>query len=121
MKHDKEINHKAVESTTVKGELVKSMAEKKIADFLHSYNIKYDYERVIYLDKIKFVPDFYLKQFGVFVEYWGLTDFKKYRNRMKKKKRMYRKHNLKLISLYPEDVNKLNEDFFDKLKSLIDK
>jgi len=114
-----EIKHNAIESLTIKGETVKSMAEKKIADFLYAYKIHYDYERAIKLDKIKLIPDFYLRQFGVFVEYWGLTDYKKYKNRMKKKKRMYRKHNLKLISLYPEDLQNLDKIFFDKLKSLV--
>jgi hypothetical protein len=114
-----EIHHNAQESLTIKGETVKSISEKKIADFFHAYKIKYDYERSIRINNQRLIPDFYLREFGVFVEFWGLKDFKKYKNRMKKKKRLYRKYNLKLVSLYPEDLKNLDSVFFSRLKSLI--
>lgn len=81
---------------TLNGEHVKSKAEKIIADFLFEHDIKYDYERHFYLNKVDLtnhrlsqeeffkyksllggkgetIPDFYLQDFGLVWEHWGIT------------------------------------------------
>lgn len=113
------IKHSAQECLTVKGEKVKSYAEKRVADFLTESKIKYDYEKSIILDGKTYLPDFYLRQFGIFVEYWGLVNFKRYKQRMNFKKKIYRKNGLKVISLYPDDLSTLHSSFFIQLKSLV--
>jgi DNA helicase-4 len=81
---------------TLKGEHVKSIPEKIIADFLFEHGIKYKYERHFYLNKIDLenhglsdfefakyrsllggkgetVPDFYLEDYNYVWEHWGIT------------------------------------------------
>lgn len=80
---------------TLKGEHVKSVAEKYIADFLFEHDIKYTYERHFFLNKIdrenhklsdyeleqflcfvgkgETVPDFYLEDYNLVWEHWGIT------------------------------------------------
>jgi hypothetical protein len=64
-------------STTVTGQRVRSRAERKIADYFTQQDIIYEYEKtaktnaLIFKDKIS-KPDFYLPQYDLYVEYWGL-------------------------------------------------
>ena len=84
---------------TLKGDYVKSIPEKIIADFLFERNIQYTYERHFYLNKVDLneynknqitnsefeeykklqggrgetVPDFYLSDYGIVWEHWGIT------------------------------------------------
>ena len=66
-------------SVTLRGEQVKSHAEQKIADFLSRNGIRYEYERpfevgIWIFNKELCKPDFYLPDYDVYVEYWGLKD-----------------------------------------------
>ena len=60
---------------TPRGELVRSYSEKVIADWLFRMGIRYIYERPVFdlRGRRVAVPDFYLPDFGVCVEYWGLV------------------------------------------------
>ena len=67
-------------SITITGQSVRSKSEKMIADYLTRNNIAYSYEATamtndwfIFKSKIS-RPDFYLPQYNLFVEYWGLVD-----------------------------------------------
>jgi len=44
---------------------------------------------------------------GVFVEYWGFPNDKRYKQQMKIKKNLCKNHNIKLIDLYVKDINNL--------------
>ncbi|MEI8064679.1 MAG: hypothetical protein WCH84_11530, partial [Verrucomicrobiota bacterium] len=66
-------------SVTIRAEQVKSHAEQKIADFLSRNGIRYEYERPIEVGIWIFneelcKPDFYLPDYDVYVEYWGMKD-----------------------------------------------
>jgi hypothetical protein len=68
-----------VRSVTAKGEEVRSIAEKSIADYFEKTNINYFYEQkpVFSFDFKKFrisFPDFYLPDYDVYIEYWGLVN-----------------------------------------------
>ena len=81
---------------TLNGEYVKSMPEKIIADFLFEHDIKYKYEKHFFLNKVdeknhdltkedfrkykglnsdkgETVPDFYLEDYRIVWEHWGIT------------------------------------------------
>lgn len=63
---------------TLKGEKVKSRAEKAIADFFFLYNIKYQYEKIADWadksdDKVVYQPDFYLPEYDIYLEHLGLN------------------------------------------------
>ena len=63
-------------------------------------------------------PDFYLPEFDVYVEYWGM-DTPDYVANMKKKKFLYQRERKKLISLYPSDLDALDEVLRLKLSRYI--
>ena len=107
------------QSLTERGETVRSMSEKIIADWLFSNSYSYFYERTIVISsgedinkKIKY--DFYLPNGDIFIEYWGLDKLKnevgkKYRERKKEKIELYRKNKLKLISLDEESLEVIDK------------
>lgn len=104
---------------TENGEKVKSMAEKKIADYLYENGIRYQYEKTMttfpLIGRKISKPDFYLPDYDVWIEYWGLLEAKdrskreEYQRAMQWKMNEYKKHNVKLISLYPNDMWDLGE------------
>jgi hypothetical protein len=113
-------------SFTDRGEKVKSRAEKKIADYFNKNNINYVYEieaktKQYFVNNKISLPDFYLPDFDVYVEYWGLLNIdnqetrKKYSENMIWKKNQYNNHNIKSISLYPGDLKKIDSVFRQKL------
>ena len=61
-------------STLKKGEKVRSLSEKYIADYLFTKRIDYQYEKILVLDHFTIKPDFYLPAYNVHIEFWGLLD-----------------------------------------------
>ena len=102
---------------TMKGEWVKSKGEKTIADYFLTHNIAYQYERPAYTDEFWLFseriskPDFFLPNYNVYVEYWGLLNAKDYRTRtfyrksMAHKMKQYESNNIRYISLYPDNLS----------------
>ena len=118
--NDKEFG---VKSITKKDEQVRSKAEKYIADYFFANNINYEYEKPFatgfWIFKGKVIkPDFYLIDYDVYVEYWGLLNDQNYRHIMGFKMNMYRKHRLKVISLYPNNLKNLNYYFTKRFKEV---
>lgn len=96
---------------TAKGR-VRSRGEKRIAKFFDSHGIRYVYERPLTADGVKLHPDFYLPDYKVYVEFWGMAGFSmKYQKIMRLKKALYRKNSIPVISLYPKDVSNLERAF----------
>lgn len=65
--------------TTLKGEKVESIAEKKIADFLFTNKIDYRYEEVASWadsseEKRVYQPDFFLPDDKLYIEHWGIDE-----------------------------------------------
>jgi len=114
-----------VKSVTNSGETVKSYSEKRLADYFESQNIRYQYEpglRGIYAN-----PDFYLPDYGVYVEYWGLLDAddpyvkRSYEKKMKRKMAIYHQNKIKFISIYPQNMNNLDWIFRKKFEKVTGK
>src|SRR5207244_11366247 len=68
-----------IPSVTLTGQHVRSRGEKIIADYLTYHCVAYNYEAqamsndwFIFKQKIS-RPDFFLPQYNLFVEYWGLV------------------------------------------------
>lgn len=121
-----------VPAKTKRGESVRSLGEKKIADYFFENRIKYTYENQAKTNTSAFRsgishPDFYLPEYGIYVEYWGLIDVgetekrKKYREDMQWKMRKYNENGIKFISLYPWNLNDLNGSFRDGFKKVTGK
>jgi len=102
---------------TDNGIMVQSNGEAAIANFLHRYNIDFDYDEQITLkgneinqkgfDKTWVRPDFYLTEFDIIIEYWGMKGTKDYDKNMITKKRLYKEANKKFISITPDDLSRL--------------
>ena len=97
-------------SMTLRGEVVRSYSEKVIADWLFRRGIRYAYERPVFDSRGRTVgvPDFYLPDLGVYVEYWGLVGADRgYERRMALKIERYYMNGVRVVSLYPGDLHDL--------------
>lgn len=83
----------------------KSEGERRIGEFLDSYGIRYRYEQgVLVEDKGKpkiWHPDYFLPEFGIYLEYFGLAGEPDYDRGIKRKKKIYSEMGLEVISVYP--------------------
>jgi hypothetical protein len=100
------------------GTWVQSDGERMICEELNAAGIRYRYdERFRILDGYAIRPDFYLPEFDVYIEYWGM-DTADYKIGMFKKQQLYQQQGKKLISLYPDDKPRLHETLLNKLEKL---
>ncbi len=98
------------------GTWVQSDGERLICEILAAEQILYRYdERFRILDGYAIRPDFYLPEFDVYIEYWGM-ETADYKIGMLKKQQLYQQQGKKLISLYPEDKPQMRERLLIKLK-----
>lgn len=97
------------------GTSVQSRGEKRIAEFLESEHIDYLYdERYRIAGDALVRPDFYLPEFDVYIEYWGMNT-PEYVANMKKKKTLYQRAGKKLVSVSWQDDDRLIEILREKL------
>jgi len=97
------------------GTWVQSDGERLICEVLAEERIRYRYdERFRILDGYAIRPDFYLPEFDVYIEYWGM-DTADYKIGMLKKQKLYQQQGKRLISIYPEDKPKIRERLLSKL------
>jgi len=100
------------------GTWVQSIGERMIAEILAASTIRYRYdERFRILDGYAIRPDFYLPEFDVYIEYWGM-DTADYKIGMLKKQKLYQQQGKKLISLTPSDKLHMKQALLDKLEKL---
>ena len=116
-------------TTTRLGVEVRSRAEQKIADYFDSIGLRYEYERElesgiwIFTEKVS-SPDFYLPDFDVYVEFWGMVgvdndyDRSKYTREMKYKMARYHDLGVKFISIYPDNLKYLDWIFRKRFKEV---
>ncbi|MFZ4397360.1 MAG: hypothetical protein ACOYOU_17235 [Kiritimatiellia bacterium] len=101
---------------TKPGTLVQSDGERLIAEWLASNRIAYRYdERFRIVEGYAIRPDFYLPEFDVYIEYWGM-DTADYKIGMLKKQKLYQQEGKRVISLYPADKPRMAEVVRDKLR-----
>jgi hypothetical protein len=91
------------------GTLVQSDGERLIAEWLAANSIAYRYdERFRIVEGSAIRPDFYLPEFDVYIEYWGM-DTADYKIGMLKKQKLYQQEGKRVISLYPADKPRIGE------------
>lgn len=113
---------------TIQGEKVKSVEELTIANFLYLNGIEYEYEKPYPFGDVPYRPDFYLKEYDIYLEHFGvdenncakwLTPFneKKYVAEMELKRATHKTNNTKLL----ETFSYYNRDhvLLDKLKAML--
>lgn len=113
---------------TIQGEKVKSVEELTIANFLYLNSVEYEYERPYPFSNTMYRPDFYLKDYDIYLEHFGidennrakwLTPFneRKYVEEMELKRETHKINNTKLLETY----SYYNRDnvLLDKLKEML--
>jgi len=111
----KEYGHPSV---TLRGELVRSRSEKAIADWFCRNGVRYVYEYPAFDRRGSVIsrPDFYLPDYGVYLEYWGLAGAgNEYDRTMRWKTEQYRTNGVRVVSLYPSELDNLDAVFRSKL------
>lgn len=96
------------EMRTQDGHYVRSKAEMIIDNQLYQYEVVHAYERKLPLED-EIYCDFYLPNKKVYIEYWGLEDDEKYKDRKDKKLQIYRREDLNLIELTDKDIKNLDD------------
>ncbi|HKU48363.1 MAG TPA: hypothetical protein VJP79_00310 [Nitrososphaera sp.] len=112
-----------VPQTTLNGEIVKSGGERIIADYLRAHGIRYEYEKPAFDATGRRIsrPDFFLSDYDVYVEYWGMVNSnekherQEYIKSMEWKIRRYHENGKRFISIYPEDLGNLDVSLKEKL------
>ena len=102
---------------TEDGHWVRSQAEARIDDWLFNHNLTHAYEyRIQKGNKFK-KCDFYLPTYNLYIEYWGLIGNPEYDTSRKDKLQFYNNNQLKLVELFPRDIEMLSEVLKPKLAS----
>ncbi len=107
---------KAKQYTTLNNEIVKSLEETKIANFLFLHGVNYEYEKLYPYEsddpmRKSYRPDFYLSDYDIYLEHFGVTkefkvpwlskvEEKKYLDGIKWKRDFHKENNTKLIETY---------------------
>lgn len=86
---------KASAYRSMRGVWVRSRGEYMIDNWFAEHGIVTYYERAIYLDSIRIVPDWYIPSIQTFVEFLGLKGDSLYDNMWKQKAKAYNKHCIK--------------------------
>lgn len=98
---------------------VQSKGEKRIGDWLNANHIAYVYdERITVAGDFQMRPDFYLPEFDIYIEYWGMNT-PEYIANMKKKQFLYQREGKRLISLSYKEFGDLEDILRLKLSRYI--
>jgi hypothetical protein len=110
-----------IPTKTERGESVKSHSEGLIADYFSRNGIRYEYEHPIHGIGH---PDFYLPDYDLVVEFWGLVDADdervrtRYVKTMKWKMAQYYSRKIKFVSIYPQNLSNLDWVFRKKFEKV---
>lgn len=121
---------------TIQSECVKSYEELVLANFLFINGVKYEYEhayeiKTSTLEKRQYTPDFYLPEYGIYIEHYGIDKNGRtpqytseeecnYLKSIEWKRNIHKEHNTVCIETYSYEFN--DETIFKNLKKrLIEK
>jgi hypothetical protein len=100
------------------GTVVQSDGERIIAEELAVLGIVFRYDNRFRIVKGYAIrPDFYLPEFDLYIEYWGMEDNLDYQIGMMEKKKLYQQAGKKLVSLHAHEKPRLRVALREKLGS----
>lgn len=105
---------------TMDGHYVRSRAEVLIDNWLYMYGIVHAYERKLPIEQEAYC-NFYLPFGSVYIEYWGLENDAKYRQRKERKLEIYKENGFNLIEIQDADIKNLDDILPKKAVSLWNK
>lgn len=113
---EKAINNKVAEKRTIRNEKLKSVEEVMLANYFFLDGVEYEYEKLYPYDpednyRKNYRPDFYLKDFDVYWEHFGIdkmnrapqyskVDEDKYLDGIKWKRKLHKSNETKLAETY---------------------
>ncbi len=103
---------------TMRGVWVRSRGEHMIDNWFAEHGIVTYYEKAIYLDSIRIVPDWYIPSIKVYVEFLGLKGDSSYDNMWNRKENSYKNHGVKYVTLDEHDLVELDRSIPMKLPGL---
>ena len=101
---------------TQDGHRVRSKAEAMVDDYLYNNGVAHAYERRLPGIDEEVISDFYLPAGKVFIEFWGMEENEKYKERKKKKLAIYADNNFNLIEMNDKDIETIDDILPRKLK-----
>lgn len=96
------------------GHMVRSRAEAMIDAWLYENRIVHAYERLVRVEQ-KMYCDFYLPEFDLYIEFWGMESNPKYKARKEVKLETYRKNGLNLIEIKDAHIDNLDDYLMSQL------
>jgi hypothetical protein len=98
------------------GTVVQSEGERAIAEELAAMGIAFRYDNRFRIVKGYAIrPDFYLPEFDLYIEYWGMEGNLDYEIGMLEKKKLYQQAGKKLVGLQARERPRLREALREKL------
>ena len=100
------------------GVYVRSLSELLIANWLYANRIVFEYEREVFFPSCQKYAhsDFYLSDYDLYVEFWGMESDEQYRAYKQWKELLYAENGYKLMSLSFHDLKVFRDSFMRKLK-----
>lgn len=95
--------------TTLSGLKVRSRSEKRIADFLYKQGIVFEYEKELIFNDRKYIPDFYLPEMNLYIEFFGWCHIPSYQNKVEEKMKVYKENDIDCIYLFHKGSKNLEE------------
>jgi hypothetical protein len=108
---------KGLSIPTKSGVTVQSHGEEVLANYFHDHRITFVYDlpaRFSIFQAVSIRPDFYLPDYDVYIEYWGMKGNAAYDKKTEWKRKVYRKYGKRLIDIYVSDIK--SKGFVNKIK-----
>ena len=99
--------------TTLSGLAVRTRSEKRIADFLYRQGIAFEYEKELMFNGRRYIPDFYLPEMNIYIEFFGWSHIPSYQNKVEEKMKIYKKSGIDCIYLFHKG-SKILEEILEK-------
>ena len=96
------------------GHMVRSRGEAMIDAFFYEKRIVHAYERLVPVEHTVYC-DFFLPEYDLYVEFWGMENDPKYKVRKEKKLEIYRQNELKLLEIKDGHINNLDDYLISQL------
>ncbi|HEX5337186.1 MAG TPA: hypothetical protein VFW53_02000 [Gallionella sp.] len=96
------------------GHMVRSRGEAMIDGLLYENRIVHAYERLVPIEQAMYC-DFFLPEYNLYIEFWGMESNPKYKARKERKLDLYRQNGLRLIEIKDEHINNLEDYLMGQL------
>lgn len=96
------------------GHMVRSRGEAMIDALFYEHRIVHSYERLVPVEQAMYC-DFYLPEYDLYIEFWGMESNPKYKARKEKKLEIYRQNGLRLLEVKDAHINNLEDYLISQL------